>query len=525
MKEVTQTQTQINNSEQLYEETKKVKKKRKHTFLWYLNPVSFKNAILSYDGQLSLKKIGIYILVYSVCAISLIFLLNMEWLYAIILYFSGILVLPQLIVSSYKLDYESKKYEDSNIYMEQILYSFSKNKKIVTALEYIKTEFRDSRMYECIEKAIYYILSYTGKDVEDVELEGLKIIEKEYPIKKIYTLHQFLRKVEKFGGDCQKSIDLLQEDRNSWYKRVLSLQKDKQVKKNRVIGSIAVSILVVVIFSIMLGRMEIDITHNMFVQIASVFMWFFDMIILAIADKKISSSEFDNEDVENPKASLDRYYRIMNWNNKKEFIKSIIFATIPLVLAIIFFVKSIPIGAGICVILTILMLFQHRFGYKFIMKTTTREIEEKFPDWLMEVALLLQYENVFQSLVKSYDNAPAIFKPEIIKLINALQENPNDIEPYLDFMSKFNISSVRSTMKILYSRTQGIGGSTDEQIAEIIKKNNMLVEKINEYKDENSLASYLVMFWLPGLFAGGKLIVDMFAFMIVSMTNVSMFIK
>lgn len=111
------------------------------------------------------------------------------------------------------------------------------------------------------------------------------------------------------------------------------------------------------------------------------------------------------------------------------------------------------------------------------------------------------------------------------KLIKEIQERPNEIEPYLDFMSAFNISSIRSTMKILYSRTQGIGGSADEQIAEIIRKNNQLVDKINEYKDDNSLATYLVMFWLPGLFAGGKLIVDMFAFMVLSMTDMSVFIK
>ena len=143
----------------------------------------------------------------------------------------------------------------------------------------------------------------------------------------------------------------------------------------------------------------------------------------------------------------------------------------------------------------------------------------------MEIALLLQYENVYKSLEKSYENAPAIFKPEITKLIKALQESPDDIEPYLDFMSAFDIGSIRSTMKMLYSRTQGIGGSTDEQIAEIIRKNNQLVDKINEYKDENSVAGYLVLFWLPGLFAGGKLIVDMFAFMILSMTDMSLFIK
>lgn len=511
--------------EALYEETKNVPKKKRHSFLWYLNPVSFKNAILSYDGTISIKKIGIYLLIYSMCAIGLAFVLNMEIIYAIILYLSGVLFIPKLIVSSYKLEYESKKYSDINVYIEQLLYSFSKSKKIVTALDSIKIEFRDSKMYECIDKAVYYIMSYTGSDVEDVELEGLKLIENEYPVKKVKTIHHFLRKVENFGGDCEKSIELLQEDRANWEKRILSLQKDKQIKRNRVIGAIAVSTIVVIVFSVLISKMGFDITHNVFVQIASIFMWFFDMLTLTIADKKINTSEFDEMELENPQDSLRRYYRIINWDNKKEFIKSLIWAVVPFGLMIFFIIKGVPIAIGIFAVITILMLFQHRFGYRLYMKLAKREIEERFPDWLMEIALHLQYENVYKSLEKSYENAPAIFKPEITKLIKALQESPDDIEPYLDFMSVFDIGSIRSTMKMLYSRTQGIGGSTDDQIAEIIRKNNQLVDKINEYNDENSVAGYLVLFWLPGLFAGGKLIVDMFAFMILSMTDMSLFIK
>ncbi|MBE5898270.1 MAG: hypothetical protein E7279_01555 [Lachnospiraceae bacterium] len=510
----------------LYEESKEEpKKKRKHSFLWYLNPISFKNSILEYDGTLSFKKIGVYLLVYSMCTISLSYILNMQLIYAIIMYIAGVLFVPQLIISSYKLDYENKKYADANVYIEQLLYAFAKSKKIVASLEAIKIEFKDSKMYECISKAIYYIMSYSNNDVEDIELEGLKLIENEYPLKKIITIHQFLRKVENLGGDCNKSIELLQEDRSNWEKRILSLQKDKQVKRNRVVGAIAVSTIVVIVFSLLLSRIGFDITHNVAVQIATIFMWFFDMLVLSIADKKINSSEFDERDVEEPKDSLRRYYRIINWDNKKEFIKSLIWAIVPFALTILFIIKDMPIGICICAVITVLMLFQHRLGYRLYMKIAKREIEEKFPDWLMEIALLLQYENVYVSLYNSYATAPAIFKPEIKKLIKEIQERPNEIEPYLDFMSAFNISSIRSTMKILYSRTQGIGGSADEQIAEIIRKNNQLVDKINEYKDDNSLATYLVMFWLPGLFAGGKLIVDMFAFMVLSMTDMSVFIK
>lgn len=515
------------NKDILYDEIKvNPKKEIKHTFLWYLNPIAFKRTIQKYEGEIDYKKILMYLLVYTLSSFTFSFFLNMTIGYYLIMYLSGLIFLPQIIIDSYKLKYINKRYIDANMYVKQLLSSFMLNKKIVTSLDSIKDEFSNSKMYECIDKTLDYILSYHNNcENEDVEIEGLKLIEKEYPFKEIKTTHQFLRKVEMIGGDFSKSISLLQENRSKWKKRILSLEKDKKLKKTRVIGAIIICSIVVIVFSSLIKKLGFDITHNSIVQIAAIIMWMLNMLVYCIADKKITTSEIDDTKNYKDEASLKRYYKIKSWDNKKEFKKSIIFSTIPFALTVIFFILGKNTFGFIFVLITIFMLFQHKIDYKLCLKHCNKELERVFPDWLMEIALLLQFENVYIALKKSIETAPALLKPEIEILCAEIENSPGSVEPFLEFMNDFDTTSISDTMKLLHSITIGIGESADEQIVEILRENNMLIEKNNELKDENDLAGYLFMFWAPGLIAGGKLIVDMFAFMILSMSDMSMFIK
>lgn len=60
---------------------------------------------------------------------------------------------------------------------------------------------------------------------------------------------------------------------------------------------------------------------------------------------------------------------------------------------------------------------QHIIGHKLAIKTVKREIEKKFSNWLLELALLMQSNNVHVSIFLTInDDTPAILKPELEKL-------------------------------------------------------------------------------------------------------------
>ena len=72
----------------------------------------------------------------------------------------------------------------------------------------------------------------------------------------------------------------------------------------------------------------------------------------------------------------------------------------------VYFQNIAVLVAGIVVVL--FFLNQHKVGHNLAKKKVAREIEKQFPNWLMEVALLLQTDNVQMAIRKSMDSAPEV---------------------------------------------------------------------------------------------------------------------
>ena len=75
--------------------------------------------------------------------------------------------------------------------MEQLLYSFKRRAKILTALEDTKLLFRqgESRLYNGIEYAVEHIQSAQSEG--NIYQEAFSEIEKEYGCKRLYKIHDF----------------------------------------------------------------------------------------------------------------------------------------------------------------------------------------------------------------------------------------------------------------------------------------------------------------------------------------------
>ena len=279
------------------------------------------------------KKTSCY-LIYSVLGISTGILFRLSFPFLVLMMVVGFLFLPKLMRNTEKSRYHQKRFEDINSYMEQLLYSFRKSKRILASLQDIKIQFKNKPMEKLIEQAEQHILN-TYDSEGDTEFEALSMIEQEYPCVKLKTIHRFLLKVENLGGSFDKTIDLLLEDRSLWEQRQNHLYQEKKRKRNLVTASIVMSILLCIVFVRILPA-DMDISKNIFVQSATVIMWFLDILVYAKVDEKISKDWLDSGELSSPKDTMKRYKKITEFDKKKELKKSCRYAFFLTVIAVIF---------------------------------------------------------------------------------------------------------------------------------------------------------------------------------------------
>ena len=143
------------------------------------------------------------------------------------------------------------------------------------------------------------------------------------------------------------------------------------------------------------------------------------------------------------------------------------------------------------------------------MKKLLKEVKYAFPNWLLDLVLLLQSENVQVALQKSKKHVPGVLREELYQLIERLEQQPESSEPYHIFLQDFEIPEVHSAMSILYSLSIGSSGNADKQISELVEKNLVLLDDIERELLKNSASGMYVLFLLPVIVASFKLIVDM----------------
>ena len=138
-----------------------------------------------------------------------------------------------------------------------------------------------------------------------------------------------------------------------------------------------------------------------------------------------------------------------------------------------------------------------------------KEVKYAFPNWLLDIVLLLQSENVQVALQKSQEHVPGVLRAELNQLTKRLELQPESAEPYHLFLHDFAIPEVHSAMGILYSLSIGNSGNGDKQISELVEKNLALLDDTERELLMSSASGMYVLFLLPVVVASFKLIVDM----------------
>lgn len=484
----------------------KVKKESK---LKYANPKHLINEL----NKIGIKKPIKTILAYYASFIGILllssYLLKLKVPFVLMMFLSEIFVVPLCVKCHYQKKYEEKRFAEVNQYIEQMLYSFKSSKKVLTSLAEILPMFKNSEMGEAISQMML--------DIENETLEvALKRFENKYNCQKIHQLHEFLYEVETMGGRHENTINLLLEDRDAWETRTSLFQKEKLNKKIVCIASIIASFALVIIMEKALPS-SFDISDNIVSQISAAFVFILDIIFYYIVEKKCSGSILNNLK-EKKESTIKKYYEyVENYDSHREFVKGLKMLILPAIIIILGIIKNMIPVVVIGLVFSVWFLFNYKIVHHTRLKAVKDEISIQFPRWLMQMALLTQSNSVQVALYKSIPEAPTVLKPELIKLNNALRDNPLSVDPYSNFMSKFDMPEITSSVKMFYAISSGAGSDTERQIEDIIKKNNRLIDKAERLNFDNALGGMYALFLVPQLTGGAKLVIDMVIFFIYMM--------
>ena len=492
--------------------------KRKSREEWKLgsiwNPMNLQKEVHRYGYNFEWKAylLTIFFVFLLIGVVGMFFKLRISYIVAV-----GVValsMLPVLIIDMYRRMFEQKRFADATDYMEQILFSFRKERKILPALRECETALPDGQMRAVIREAAAYIEAGNARTEEGVYPEALALIEKKYACKKIHTVHELLISAEERGGDVSTSIDLMVEDIEVWKRQVYELQKDKKVGHTdcifSIVGATLTSGLAVYLMDQVKSTMGSDAVASIFtllpVQLTSFVLILICLFTFAGSNRKLVQDWMDGK---KKKDVLHAYEYLTNYDAGKEGRRSILLSLPFLIIAIICVVLDLIAVAIIFAVLAVFMLFQHKVNCSVYRSDVKNALYEALPEWMFDMALLLQYNNVQVSLAESVSHAEPILQAELTALVERIRKDPDEIQSYLLFFANVDIPEIATCMKMLYSMSNDGTGNMQVQISNLVAHVNKLREKELELKNEKIVFQERMMVMYPVAATTVKLLVDM----------------
>lgn len=383
------------------------------------------------------------------------------------------LLMPMLYKEEKKKSYYKKKFEDLISYMEQMCYSFKKSGKIRPSLIDAQ-KISDGEMKEIIEEVIVNIDSKMNEDIYE---QALKILEEEYYCKRLISLHKFIIKIEKQGGEFEEYINIILSDIKEWSDRTELFRRDIDRIRRNVLISIGATLLTCGFMAYLIPK-EYSFTGNIVYQISSMIIILIMLVIYIFVYKKLNIDWLKEESFLNPEM-VDKYYDlIMKSQNEK-------------------------------------IKFMDKLSINKVKKRMRREISKVFPDWLRQVALNLQQQTVQSSIENSYDDAPYILKRPIRHLLIDFEEYPIGIEPYDNFLQELDMPEIQSSLKMFYCINELSKEETYKQTNAIIDRNNKMLKQAEEMKNKDRIGLAGTLSAGPMMVGVVKIIIDMVLMILV----------
>lgn len=395
-------------------------------------------------------------------------------------------VLPMLVLDMYKRMYEQKRFADVSSYMEQMLYSFLKTGKVVSAMKETRELYQEGQMRHCLDRAILHMESGKPMTSAGVLKEGLDVVEKTYPCTKIHMVHKLLLATEEQGGVVEDATMIMLEDIERWKRRGYRLHAEK--KKSHVDNVISVVVAVVLcavalyilnVLGSMFSAGGEDIFSIGVIQVSSTIFVLVLLGVLVKSTRKLTDDWLKEEELCNPKYIAKSYQLVRNYEAGKQKGKII--------------------------------------GYHLAKKDVTEAMYMALPQWLIELMLLLQHNNVQVALAKSVDTAPYVLREELEALTERIKENPGKLLTYTAFCQGFDVPEIASCMKMLHAVSENGTGNLTIQMNQLLARVWQMQEKADELRDAQVAFQMKMMFSYPVIAATAKLLLDLMVGMTVMM--------
>lgn len=422
---------------------------------------------------------------------------------------AGILCIPAVTATYFSGKEKKKKFHDVDVYIHQMIYSFERQPKILTALE-DTLKVTDHKMKNCIIAAIQEMQYGTTKDVYRM---ALKNIEKEYACSRITTLHTFLTQVEEKGGEYKSSLEILRCDADHWVKRVYQFQEEiRRIKQTTAIGVVlsflmaSVSVLVTYICE-NTSEIRLDITHEPLYQVVSC-----TFLILCMMYYTYMQIRHDCDWLVKQRSdkAAERDYQMAFHTDLKKLHRSLI----P-ILVIMAGISGILAYYGwylwcaVAAVCGIYLWIVPQINRQAALKRLRKDLYYSFADWLRDVALNLSEESLAMAIEDTYDTAPVIMKESLEQFIYAIEENPSDVTPYYSFLNQFEVTDISSSVRILYSLSENDAQSIDTTIKTLLTRNYELMNQYETADNADHISIMRFSEYIPTFFVAVKVAADM----------------
>ena len=289
----------------------------------------------------------------------------------------------------YQAKEKEKSFLEVSLYLDTVLYSFLKEEKVDLAIRDVSLTLSDGKMKSLAQQ----VFEYMNMSFEEVEVlkEALHKIEKEYPCQRIIDVHQFMIHVEEYGGEIEKSVNLLLEDKNRWEQRVKRTIAERNKQILDVILSVMASFFIcAAMMHLPLGMM--DISEEWMVQIGAFLAIICNLGIVYHALNYVNIDWIQLQLSEEDAYYVQKMVQFKEYEEKKEKKLSYILGGVGCIVTAAVFIMQKEWLTVIFMGLTIVFFEQHKVGRKLQQKYLTREIKYAFPKWLLDIVLLLQSE-------------------------------------------------------------------------------------------------------------------------------------
>lgn len=373
-----------------------------------------------------------------------------------------------------------KKFNDVVLYMEQMVYSFKKQPKIRRALV-DAAKISSDEMKEIIEEAI---LNIDVEETEHIYEDSLRIIEEEYDCKRIRSLHEFVIKIERNGGEYGSYLDILLEDIREWSDNTLLFIKNVERVKRNVLISIF-STLITCGFMAYLIPQNYKYTSHPLYQLSSAIVIIIMLLVYLFVNRKLNFDWIKEKEISNNRLII-KYYVLVEKGYKDR-------------------------GA---------LSFSEKAVYKKIKKSLENEISKTFPNWVRDVAMNLQNDTVQSAIEESYENASFVLKRPIRKLLIDFEKYPVGIEPYDNWLKEFELPDIKSSMKMFYAMSELGKEESVNQLNCIIDRNNRLTRNAEEMKNKDRIGTAGLLTSIPMLVGITKIMIDMVLMIVVFTSSI-----